>query len=425
MFTSIVLAAASLCFASERVFTLQDAYQAALGSHEIIKIAEESVVQSDFRIDQAQTYLYPRIVGQGAYTRYNETLPSGGGPVVFQPEDQFHLGIILTQPLYTGGRTMAAYRTAQKMRESSASSLSTAKQDMMLQVAEIYYSVLKAQRSVDISKRSLERMERHQKVIEQEAATRKTKANHSALLRAQSLVAQARIALLRSQDGLRIAKEKLALLTRFPADMVLAEPELLSPNDARLEDLQKSALAVRDELAASRILKSIAEENVTIVEGGHYPQLAAEAGITYHDSRPATALDATVYYAGLRLQVPIFEGGLKKAEVSEARSRVRQAELSSDLLRKSIASEVHEQYVNLQTVSSVLETAQLQMKYAQGSFDTAEGLFLEGLLPSLSIIDAEQGLTFAERELTYAEYDRQLAILRLQKSLGTLGKILN
>ena len=111
-----------------------------------------------------------------------------------------------------------------------------------------------------------------------------------------------------------------------------------------------------------------------------------------------------------------------KAEVSEARSKARQAELASDFLRKSIESDVNEAYVNLQTSTSVLETAKLQMGYAKDNFDAVEGLFAEGLTSSLSIIDAEQALMYAERELMNTTYDRQLAILRLKKSIGMLGK---
>jgi outer membrane protein TolC len=49
-------------------------------------------------------------------------------------------------------------------------------------------------------------------------------------------------------------------------------------------------------------------------------------------------------------------------------------------------------------------------------------LFTEGLLASLSLIDAEQALTFAESEVMNASYDREISILRLKRSMGTLGK---
>ena len=408
--------------AGDKIYTIDDAYRAALTGNENVKIAEENVVQSEYGVDAAWTYLYPRLTAQGGYTRFNETLPPGGGAFLFQPLEQYQAQLALTQPLYTGGRTLAALRTAQKMRDASSSGLSLARQDMMLSVAEAYYGVLKAQKSVDISKRSLERMEHHKETTEREAATRKSKANQSALLRANSLVSQARIALVRAQDGLKIAHEKLSLLTKLPKDIQLAEPQPLEQTTESLENLQKTALVDRDDYAASRINKSIADENVTIVQGGHYPQLYAVAGAQYQDSQPAIFTDATVYYAGLRLTVPIFEGGLMNAEVSEAKSQARQKELSSEFLRNSIESDVEEAYVNLQTVSSVLDTAKLEMDYAKGNYEAVEGLFSEGLLASLSLIDAEQALTMAERELMNAIYDRELAILRLKKSIGMLGK---
>jgi outer membrane protein len=147
--------------------------------------------------------------------------------------------------------------------------------------------------------------------------------------------------------------------------------------------------------------------------------------VKYQDSSPETALDATTYYGGVRLQIPIFEGGLMKAEVGEARSKQRQAGLVSDLLRRQIESDVHEAFINYQTIESVLATARLQFEDAKKNFDTVEELFSEGLVPSLSLIDAEQALSFAEKELVSATWDRQVAIMRLEKAWGCWVKIIN
>jgi len=409
--------------AEEKTYTLEDAYRAALSTNELIKIAEENSAQSEYRVDQAWTYLYPRVDGRGLYTKYNKSLPPNGQqPLLFQPESQLAATLVLTQPLYTGGRTLAALRSAQKMRITSNAELAIAKQDMMVNVADAYYAVLKARKTVDISRRSLERMERHHQVTQREAATRKTKANQSALLRANTLVSQAKILLVRSEDALKIARDRLSLLTKLPQDLSVAEPPALEAPSQGLDNLKKSALETRDDYAKSKIDQNIAEENVTIVKGGHYPQLYGEAGMTYASSSPEMVTDATVFYAGLRLQVPIFEGGLMKAEVSEAKSKVRQAELSSEFLRKTIESDVQEAYINLQTLTSVLDTAKIQRDYAQGNYEAVEGLFSEGLLASLSLIDAEQALTAAERELVNASYDREVSILRLERATGRLGK---
>jgi outer membrane protein len=408
--------------AEERVYTLQEAYEAALTKGESIKISEENAVQAESRVDQAWTYLYPRVTANGAYTRYNEVLPSGGNGFVFQPLDQVNASLVLMQPLYTGGRTLAALRAARTMRESSRSDYSVARQAIMLGVAEAYYAVLKAQKLVDVSKGSLERMERHKKVTEREAATRRSKANASALLRANTLVNQASIGLVRAQDGLKIARRKLSLLTTLPDEPAVAEPAPLSASEGTVETMLDIAFRNRDDYASAQLNKQAAEEFVAIAKGAHYPQLYAEGGVKYQDSSPETALDATTYYGGVRLQIPIFEGGLMKAEVGEARSKQRQAGLVSDLLRRQIESDVHEAFINYQTIESVLATARLQFEDAKKNFDTVEELFSEGLVPSLSLIDAEQALSFAEKELVSATWDRQVAIMRLEKSMGLLGK---
>lgn len=418
----LIVFSVSFSYAAEKVYTLQDAYQSAIETNENVKIAEENFFQSQTIIDQAWSYVYPGLTARSAYTRYNEELPSGGGPFIFQPLTQFQALLVLRQPLYTGGRTLAALRTAETLREASSNNLTGTRQDTMFKVAQAYYGELKAQKLVEVSRRSLERMERHKKVAEREAATRKTKANVSALLRATTLVSQARINLVRAEDALKIARQKLRLESKLPADAVITEPETLGVPEEPLEQLKETAFAARPDYAASRQNIKVAEETVTIVRGAHYPQLYAEAAAQYQSSHPETAFDGSIYYGGLRLQIPLFEGGLMKAETAEARSKVRQAELRAASLKRSIENEVQEAHINVQTISSVLETAKLQLGYAKDNFSAVEGLYREGLVTSLSMIDAEQALSLAEREVVNSTYDQQLSILQLRKNIGVLGK---
>jgi outer membrane protein len=133
-------------------------------------------------------------------------------------------------------------------------------------------------------------------------------------------------------------------------------------------------------------------------------------------------MDATTYYGGIRVQIPVFEGGLMRSEVAEARSKVRQAEYAAELLKRSITTEVQEAFVNYRSLTTVLETAKEQYQFSKDNFDTIEQLFAEGLVPSLSLIDAQQGLLSAEQQLINARFEQQVAIIRLQRAQGILGK---
>src|SRR5450759_4542386 len=90
---SVMLCAATAS-AGDKVVTLEEACSAALSANENMKMMEEGVAQSDSRVDQAWTYVYPRVVAQSAYTKYNDTLPPGGGPFLFQPDQQFTAALI-------------------------------------------------------------------------------------------------------------------------------------------------------------------------------------------------------------------------------------------------------------------------------------------------------------------------------------------
>lgn len=415
----VLLAAAA--HAGDQIYTLQDAYEAAYKTYESIKIAEEGVLQADTVVDQALTYIYPRLTGDAGYKKYNEVLPPEGN-TIFQPKEEVTAGLKLSQPLYTGGRTLAAFRAAKTLREASRQDLSAAREDLMLQVAEAYYGVLKAQKLVVVSRDSVERMERNRKVTEREANIRRTKANASALLRANTLVSQAKIILLQSEDGLRIAKRKLSLLTGLPESAALIEPTPPAAPGEGYERLQEIAFTNREDYAKSRMNQNVAAENITIVRGAHYPQLYAEGGLRYKSADPKTLDEGTTYYGGLRLDVPIFEGGLMGYQVSEARSKLRQSELSTALLKRSIENEVYEASVNLQTITAVLAAVRQQYDDARSNFSAVESLFGEGLASTLQLIDAQQALLVTERVYVNAVYDQQVAVLRLQRVVGLLGK---
>ena len=408
--------------AAGAVVTLQEAYDSAFRNYEAAKIAEEGVVQAESRVDQAWSSIYPRITASGSYTRYNESLPKGSDSNVYQPLDSYKVSATLTQPLYTGGRTLAALRIAKSQVEGSKHDLSRVRQEIILNVSRAFYGVLKAKKLEEISRASLGRMEWHRSVTEREAATRRTKANASSLLRADTLVSQARIALVRMEEGLQNARKQLALLTGLPEDALLSEPGPAELPAGDLKQLAGAALQNREDYASIRLSREEAREYITVVEGAHYPQISAEGGISNLDSTPNTILDGTTYYGLLKISVPLFEGGLRKAESSEIRSKYRQAELAEDLLRRSIENEVHAAYLRLQTALTVLDTSKLQLDYARRNFDAVEGLFAEGLVPSLSLIDAEQALSLAENDSVNATYDREIAIVDLQKTIGLLER---
>jgi outer membrane protein len=122
----------------------------------------------------------------------------------------------------------------------------------------------------------------------------------------------------------------------------------------------------------------------------------------------------------LRLEFPIFEGGLRRAEVREALARERQTRLALGDLRRQISVEVESAWLDLRTQQSALESLRDQLRFARENFEAISKQFRFGLSDSLDVMDANTLLVTAERQLSEARFRYQLARIRLSRATGTL-----
>ncbi|MCL2670191.1 MAG: TolC family protein, partial [Syntrophaceae bacterium] len=139
------------------------------------------------------------------------------------------------------------------------------------------------------------------------------------------------------------------------------------------------------------------------------------------DQTPASAnINRESIYAGISLSFPFFEGGLRKAELAEARARERQADLYYEELKRTIAIEVRVAYLNMVTQKGMLQFLSDQMAFSRDNYHAVARQFEFGLSSSLDVMDANALLVSAERNWTSALYNYQLSLLRMKKATGTL-----
>ncbi|TSA45850.1 MAG: TolC family protein [Deltaproteobacteria bacterium] len=139
------------------------------------------------------------------------------------------------------------------------------------------------------------------------------------------------------------------------------------------------------------------------------------------DQYPATSsLNRESIYGGIALNFPFFDGGLRKAEVSEAKARERQAALLYEDTKKGIDIEVRTAYLDLVTQKGILRFLDDQLAFARDNYRAVARQFDFGLSNSLDVLDANTVLVSAERKAASALYNYELALLRMKKATGTL-----
>ena len=116
------------------------------------------------------------------------------------------------------------------------------------------------------------------------------------------------------------------------------------------------ALSERVELKGLELQKKIGQEQVKYTQGSYWPTLSIEGVYSRKDEDPsASTLNKESAYGGLKISIPIFEGGLRDAEVKEAEAKQRQAALFYEDKKKSIDIEVESAYLDLITQKGIME----------------------------------------------------------------------
>ncbi len=175
----------------------------------------------------------------------------------------------------------------------------------------------------------------------------------------------------------------------------------------------------REDVERSRTQESISQDRVAFARGSFLPKLSLEGTYWYRGQDPeSTFFIRDSWVVGARMEIPLYEGGLRKAELAQARSQSEQARLESARLKREIDIEVTRAFLTLQATTRELESREKQVKFAQKNYEMVSKQFTFGLVTNVDLLDANQTLIEAERDVITTIYDRHLSILSLQRSVG-------
>ena len=413
----LLLAAAPAPLLAEE-YSLNDLYRIALTQSEKLKVAEENLTISEIGKDKALSYLMPRLTAAAGYSQYTEKKISGTS--VIQPEYASSWGVRLDETVSLSGRELTALDISRQYVTKSRHDLTAIREDYLLRyVAAAYYNVLMARKGLDIADANLERLTKYRNAAEQRLKIGEV--TRTVLLRAEGELSGAKSDRLQAQNGLELAIAVLASNCGIKDPFTLREVSAEEGEVPVLTDFQKQAFAVRADLKSMEVQRKIAADQIRYTEGAFWPSLSVFGVYAGADQYPAPgSLNRESIYAGAALNFPFFEGGLRKAEVQEAKARERQASLFYEDLKKAIEIEVQTAYLELVTQKGTLRFLNDQMVFARDNYRAVARQFEFGLSSSLDILDANTLLVSAERKVASALYNYQLALLRLKKATGTL-----
>ncbi len=400
-------------------YSLEDFSRIALARSEKLRVAEENLMIAEIGKDKAFSYLLPRLTAIGGVTQYSETKMSSTGSVI-QPENAAAWGIRADETFSLSGRELTALGISKQLVDKSRFDLTAIREDYLLRyVAAAYYNVLMVRKNLEIADANLERLMKYRDAAEKRL--RIGEVTKTALLRAEGELSGAKSDRLQAQNGLELAMAVLAGNVGIEGAFSLREDPPVEGEVPDLGVFREQAFAVRADLKSLEVQKKIAADQIKYAEGAFWPTVSISGVYSASDQYPASAnLNRESVYGGVALSFPFFEGGLRKAEVAEAKARERQAALYYEDLKKGIEIEVTTVYLELVTQKGILRFFNDQLLFARENYRAVTRQFEFGLSNSLDVMDANTLLVSAERKVASAEYGYRLALLRIKKATGVL-----
>ncbi len=401
-------------------YSLDDLYRLALGRAERIKLSEEDLYIAKTGKEKALSLLLPKLSAFGYYTKYNSEKYNDAG-MLLQPDSATTWGVRADESVSLSGRELTALGISKDYILKSQHDLYATKEGYLLSIASAYYDVMKAKKILDIANSNLERLLKYRNAAEKRLKVGEV--TKTVLLRAEGELSGARSEAVKAINALELAKAVLARTVGIEGDFQLKEAP---PEDMKIapeSSFQEMAFTGRADLKSLEIQKKIAEEQVKYAKGAFWPTLSASGVYISSDQSPATStLVRDGAFGLLQLNFPFFEGGLRQAEVKEALAKDRQSSLIYEDFKKSVGIEVQGAYLDLVTQKGTLKYLEDQVVYARDNYNAVSKQFEFGLAQSLDVMDANTLLVTAERNLSEAVYNYQVAILKMKKATGTLLK---
>jgi outer membrane protein TolC len=361
------------------------------------------------------------------------SLSTTTGPLPFT-DAGYTVGI--SQPLLRGfgasGRTDLT--TAERATESAERGALDARQQLLMSVAQAYFTAVREARLVEISGRATDRAAN---LVEMsEARARVGLSTQLDVLRASLLRSQAESAALRDRDALEAALDEVKLLIgQEPEATLSVEGDLTADLDALEQATGRQADAPVDDTAlvhasvnnrldvrSAHARLTDAKLNASVAQWNLLPQLNLDLNYT-HRGLTGFAPDISSLLNGWRMGLSTTYSLNRSADSSAAAA----AQVAVGGAQRAVAdakahaiADVRRAERGLSRAAGSITMQEKALELARRQQELATFRYERGLADNLEVIDAENNVLQGEVALMGAQIDRALAFLTLQHASGVL-----
>lgn len=400
--------------------TLREALLRAYQTNPTLAAQRANVRALDENVPLAKSSALPAVQLQSTYSE-NVVLPVTSFTA---PSRVSQTQVNLTMPIYAGGSIKNGIAAADTRVEAGRASLRGTEADLFSNVVGAYMDVIRDDAIVSLNRQNV-------RVLEVNLRASRDRFQVGDLTRTDVAQSDARLALARSQ--LQTAEARLISSRESYIRLVGTVPGLLEtppqlPNlPADPEKAVAVALRNNPTLLAAVKAAEASGYDIRVAQANRLPRLDAFVGGSYTNYfgtlgnfSPTTAAPQYDRQAqlGLRVTMPLYQGGGPSARVRQAQARRGQALEQITETERAVIAQARSAYAVWQSSLEVIQSAEVAVK--------ANSLALEGVRAEnsvgnrtiLEILNAEQEYLNSQVTLVTARRDAYVAGFALLAAMG-------
>ncbi len=431
---AVVLLVASVATAAADVLPLDAdaAVQLALGASDRRDAAAARVAAAGQQVASADARRLPTIDLEASVAHrssvpeavFPESIPELGGFVLFPDiQDTYRAGVVLTQPLWTGG-AISGTREAARYEETAVAADAVRVDDgLRYEARTAYWSAVAAEAALDAARAEVERAAR---LLDDAHALREA----GMAVRADELGAEARLAAARVRvidAEVEAANRRAALrsLLDLPSgtDIEFTDRgDRLPAQPPALEPLIDEALATRSEVAALTARRDALASRSETAAAPNRPQvsLGARWDVARPNERflPLTDEWNTSWSIGLFAGWRVFDGNRTDSEVAVLHAERAAVEADLAELDRRIALDVETAHRSLAAALAADTAAAAAVEAAAAREADSRDRYTAGVATVSEVLDAQTELADAELALVRARSGAWIADAGLRRAVG-------
>jgi len=397
--------------------TLKTVLLAIHQSNPTLLAARQQLKRTEELYPQARSGWLPSVTAQAGIFKSNienSNFTSGTGATT----KDLTLGI--DQPIWQGGRTFSETNRASDLISAGYDVLRAIEQDIFLNTARAYINILQDQELLDLRHENEqifddEYMAAQEKFEIGYGTSTDVQQSLASLIRAQSNRIQAK-------SNLDISYAKLEEITGEKMTNNLTMPSFDFPIPQQSFAIEKMTEKQNPELRIALFEKQAGDHNIDSQFRVLLPQISAYASINkQYDPQPGITNENRTDTIGLRATLAIYQGGLTRSRIREAKYAAKQGEHQIEETRRRLLQESVSNWISYKTAILRTENYKQEVTATEKTLDGVRAEEQMGQRTLLDILEADEDMIDAKIALTRARYDEITLKFALAKSLGLLN----